>query len=62
MAAYPFRKMTTRQLRKLLKDDRERDPHLTEPPDCTDNDLPAYQSIRIQPSNSQHIKIQTESR
>ena len=34
--AHPFRKMTTRQLRRLLKDDRERNRILTEPPDRSD--------------------------
>ena len=49
MAAYPFRKMTTRQLRRLLKDDRERNRYLTEAPDCPDTDQPAFPPIRIQP-------------
>ena len=62
MAAYPFRKMTTRQLRKLLKDDRERNRHLTEPPDRPDTDPPAYPAIRIQPIPPQPTEISTESR
>ena len=62
MAAYPFRKMTTRQLRKLLKDDRERNRILTEPPDRPDTDPPAYPAIRIQPTHSAPTKISTESR
>ena len=57
MAAYPFRKMTTRQLRKLLKDDRERNRILTEPPEQSDSNPPAIQSIRIQPP-----KISSEPR
>lgn len=32
MAAYPFRKMTNRQLRKLLKDEKDRDELLKMPP------------------------------
>jgi hypothetical protein len=43
MAAYPFRKMTTGQLRRLLKDDRERNRHLTEAPDCPDTTHPHIQ-------------------
>jgi hypothetical protein len=62
MAAYPFRKMTTRQLRRLLKDDRERNRILTEPPDRPFPDQPAFPSIRIQPNISEPIKIPTESR
>ena len=46
MAAYPFRKMTTRQLRKLLKDDRERNRILTEPPDRSASNPPAYSIIK----------------
>jgi hypothetical protein len=61
MAAYPFRKMTTTQLRKLLQDERERNRHLTEAPDCLDTDPPVYHSIRIQPERSDHFKISTES-
>ena len=62
MAAYPFRKMTTSQLRKLLQDEREQDWHLTEALDCLDIDPPAYPSIRIQPNLSEPAKISTESR
>jgi hypothetical protein len=47
--AHPFRKMTTRQLRKLLQDDRERNRHLTEPPDRQNNPHQHIQPIRIQP-------------
>ena len=32
MPAYPFRKMTTRQLRKLLQDDQDRDESFKTPP------------------------------
>ena len=32
MAAYPFRKMTTKQLRKLLQDERDRDRSLNKDP------------------------------
>jgi hypothetical protein len=32
MAAYPFRKMTNRQLRKLLRDDQDQDESLKMPP------------------------------
>ena len=62
MAAYPFRKMTTIQLRKLLKDDREKDRHLTEAPDCPDNNPPIYPALRIQPSPLLPTEISTESR
>jgi len=60
--AYPFRKMTTRQLRKLLKDDRERNRILIEPPDHPDTDQSTYHSIRIQPIPPQATEISTESR
>jgi hypothetical protein len=60
--AYPFRKMTTRQLRKMLKDDRERNRDLTEAPDYPDTDPPGYPSIRIQPIPSKTSEISTESR
>jgi hypothetical protein len=62
MAAYPFRKMTTRQLRRLLQDDRERNQHWKESPDCPDNDPPAYPAIRIQPIPPRQSEISTESR
>jgi hypothetical protein len=32
MAAYPFRKMTNQQLKKLLQDDRDQDESLRMPP------------------------------
>jgi hypothetical protein len=60
--AYPFRRMTKRQLRKLLKDDRKRNLHLTESPDCPQTDSPIYQSIRIKPNHSDPAKISTDSR
>jgi len=62
MAAYPFRKMTTRKLRKLLQDDRDRNRHLTEAPDHADIDPAAYPAIRIQPSQPQPTEISAESR
>ncbi len=62
MAAYPFRKMTTRQLRKLLRDERERNRHLTEAPDHPDTDPPSYQALKIQPIPPQTSEISTESR
>jgi hypothetical protein len=60
--AYPFRKITKRQLRKLLKEDRKLDWHLNESPDCPQTDSPIYQSIRIKPNHSDSSKISTESR
>ena len=62
MAAYPFRKMTTTQLRKLLQDERERSRHLKESPDCPETDPPLYPVIRIQPIPPQQTEISTESR
>ena len=62
MAAYPFRKMTTRQLRKLLKDDRERNRRLTKQPEQSDSNPPVVLPIRIQPSHSQHTKHISDSR
>jgi hypothetical protein len=47
---------------KLLKDDRERNRHLTEAPDHPDTDPPAYPALRIQPIPPQQIEISTESR
>jgi hypothetical protein len=47
-----------RQLRKLLKDDRERNRHLTEAPDCPDTDPPAYPAIRIQPTHRSKPRFQ----
>jgi len=61
MAAYPFRKMTTQQLRKLLKDDREQNRYLTEPPEHSTANPPAIQSIRIEPIPSRPTEISTES-
>ena len=54
--AYPFRRMTKRQLRKLLRDDRKRNLHLSESPDCPQTDSPIYQcvSIQKQPFRSRH--------
>jgi hypothetical protein len=60
--AHPFRKTTTRQLRKLLQDEQERNRNLTEAPDRSDTDLPTYHSIRIQPIPPQQTEISTESR
>jgi hypothetical protein len=60
--AYPFRRITKRQLRKLLKGDRKRDLHLTEPPDCPQTDSPLYQCVSIQKNNSDPAKISTDSR
>jgi len=62
MAAYPFRKMTTSQLRKLLQDDRERNRLLIEAPDHSDIDPAAYPALRIQPSQPQPTEISAESR
>jgi hypothetical protein len=60
--AYPFRKITKRQLRKLLRDDRKRNLHLTESPDCPETDSPIYQSISIPKNHSDSGTISTESR
>ena len=62
MGAYPFRKMTTGQLRKHLRDDRERDRHMTEASDYPDTDPPLYPAVRIQPIPPQPSEISTESR
>jgi len=62
MGAFPFRKMTTQQLRKRLKDEWEKDWHLTEAPDCQDEDPPGYPAIRIHPVQPQSPEISTESR
>jgi len=62
MAAYPFRKMTTQQLRRLLQDDRERNRALTEAPDAPVSDPPVYPGIRIQPIPPRSSEISTESR
>jgi len=62
MGAFPFRKMTTGMLRKRLKDDREKYWHLTEAPDCQDEDPPGYPAIRINPVQPQPTEISTESR
>jgi len=60
--AHPFRKTTTRQLRKLLRDERERNRILTEPPDYPESDPPAYPAVRIRPIPSRQSEISTESR
>jgi len=57
--AYPFRKITKRQLRKLLEHDRKGKLHLSESPDCLQTDSPIYQSIRIKPNPA---KFSTDSR
>jgi hypothetical protein len=62
MAAYPFRKMTTNQLTKLLRDEPERDLQLSETPDRPDIDQPAYPAIRIRTIPSRQSEISTESR
>ena len=62
MAAYPFRKMTTGMLRRLLKDEREQNWHLTEASEQSDSNPPACPVIRIQPIPSQPHEIPTESR
>ena len=62
MAAYPFRKMTTAQLGKLLQDDRERDRNLTEAPARPDTNQSAYPAIRIHPIPPRYSEIKTESR
>jgi hypothetical protein len=54
--------MTTQQLRKRLKDEQEKDWHLTEAPDCQDEDPPGYPAIRIHPVQPQPPEISTESR
>ena len=60
--AHPFRKMTTRQLRRLLKDERERNRILTEPPDRSAPDPPVVLPIRIKLSQSKPLKISSNSR
>ena len=62
MAAYPFRKMTTQQLRKLLQDEREQNRLLKESPDGLVKDPPAIQAFRINPISRQPAKIPTDSR
>jgi hypothetical protein len=62
MAAYPFRKMTTGKLRSLLRDERDRDRHLSESPACPQTDSPIYQSISIQKKHSNPAKISTDAR
>jgi hypothetical protein len=61
MAAYPFRKMTTQQLRRILKDDQERNRHLIDETDRPDNDPPVALTLRIQPISPQTSEIPTES-
>jgi len=60
--AYPFRRITKRQLRKLLRDYRKLDRHLTETPDCPQTDSPICHSVRIKPNHSDSATISTESR
>ena len=60
--AHPFRKMTTQQLRRLLKDDRERNRILTEPPEHSDSKPPVVLPLRIKLSQSKPLKISSNSR
>ena len=60
--AYPFRRITKRQLRKLLKEDRKLNRHLTESPDCPQTDFPLYQCISIKPNHPDLATISKESR
>ena len=62
MAAYPFRKMTTAQLRKLLQDDRERNQVLAEMPDRPDIDPRECPAVRIRPIPPRQSEFSTESR
>jgi hypothetical protein len=62
MAAYPFCKTTTRQLRKLLRDERERNRLLKESSNGLVKDPHAIQSFRINPIPPQPAEIPTESR
>jgi len=60
--SHPFRKMTTRQLRKLLQDDRERNRLLAESSEPSASDPPVVQPIRIHPHQSQRSKISSDPR
>jgi hypothetical protein len=60
--SHPFRKTTTRKLRKLLQDDRERNQPLSRAPENPDTDPSVYPIVRIQPVPPQQIEISTESR
>jgi hypothetical protein len=62
MAAYPFRKMTTRQLRKLLRDERERNRLLKESPDGPINDPRSMQLFGTNPTQLSSVENSTESR
>jgi len=62
MAAYPFRKMKTGKLRNLLRDDRKRNLHLSESPDCPQTDPPLYQCVSIPKNHPDPATISTESR
>lgn len=62
MAAYPFCKMTTKELRRLLKDDRERDQCLKESFDDPVTDSQSIQLFRTNPTKQLPTKISTESR
>jgi hypothetical protein len=62
MAAYPFRQMTTRQLVKLLQDDRELNQSPPEQSDSSDPIPQIHQSMRTQPTPSNPAKMSTESR
>ena len=59
MAAYPFRKMTTRQLKKLLQDDRDRDESLKMQPGRqaeTTQHFPTFKNHPV-PTNQQSESI-----
>lgn len=60
--AHPFRKMTTEQLRRMLKDDRERNRILTEPPEQSDTNPPVVLPLKIQSNHSDHTKNISDSR
>jgi len=52
--AHPFLKITTRQLKKLLRDDRERSRKLTESLELSEQNSPAIQTLSSKPALSQH--------
>ena len=62
MAAYPFQKMTNRQLRRLLQDDEEQDRRLKQSPACSVTNPPAIHSIRINPAAPHHPEMASDAR
>lgn len=60
--AHPFCKMTNRQLRRLLQDDKEKDRRLKQESHCSVKNPPAVESFRINPAAPHHPEMTSDSR